>query len=193
MLTLAARHSHEQDIKKSRFIAIAARAQSPMQALEWLESVKDPEATHNCWAYRIGDLYRFSDDGEPSGTAGRPILSAIDSQGLDQVMVVVIRHFGGIKLGAGGLVRAYGGTAAQCLRAARRVEIFPKAMVRLEIPFDSIGAVYPVLDRFGAVKCMEEYTESGVILKVEVDERHVADLTSALNDATRGMAVIEAI
>ncbi len=193
MLTLVARHSHEQDIKKSRFIAIATRANSPMEALEWLESVNDPEATHNCWAYRIGDLYRSSDDGEPSGTAGRPILSAIDSQGLDHVMVVVIRYFGGIKLGAGGLVRAYGGTAAQCLRAARRVEIFRKAMVTVEIPFDSIGAVYPVIDRFGAVKLREEYIESGVILTVEVDERYVADLTSALHDATRGMAVIETI
>lgn len=193
MLTLVARHSHEQDIKKSRFIAIATRAKCPQEALEWLESVKDPEATHNCWAYRIGDLYRSSDDGEPSGTAGRPILSAIDNQGLDNVMVVVIRYFGGIKLGAGGLVRAYGGTAAQCLRAARRVEILPKVNVTVEIPFDSIGAVYPVLDRFGAVKLMEEYTESGVILKVEVDEPSVADLTSALHDATRGAAVIEAI
>ncbi len=193
MLTLVARHSHEQDIKKSRFIAIVTRAQSPAEALEWLESVKDPEATHNCWAYRIGDLYRSSDDGEPSGTAGRPILSAIDSQGLDQVVVVVIRFFGGIKLGAGGLVRAYGGTAAQCLRAAPRVEIFPKAMLAVEIPFDSIGAVYQVLDRFGAVKCMEEYNESGVILKLEMDERYVADLTNALQDATRGMAAIKTI
>ena len=193
MLTLVARHSHEQDIKKSRFIAIATRANSPMEALEWLESARDPEATHNCWAYRIGDLYRSSDDGEPSGTAGRPILSAIDSQGLDHVMVVVIRYFGGIKLGAGGLVRAYGGTAAQCLRAARRVKIFRKALVTVEIPFDSIGAVYPVLDRFGAVKLTEEYIESGVILKVQVDERFVADLTSALHDATRGMAIIEII
>ncbi len=193
MLTLVARHSHEQDIKKSKFIAIATRANSPTEALEWLESVKNPEATHNCWAYRIGDLYRSSDDGEPSGTAGRPILSAIDSQGLDHVMVVVIRHFGGIKLGAGGLVRAYGGTAAQCLRAARRVEIFRKAMVTVEIPFDSIGAVYPVIDRFGAVKIEEEYVESGVILKVEVDERFVADLTSALHDATRGAATVKTI
>jgi uncharacterized YigZ family protein len=193
VLTLVARHSHEQDIKKSRFIAIATRVECPIEALEWLESVVDPEATHNCWAYRIGDLYRSSDDGEPSGTAGRPILSAIDSQGLDQVMVVVIRYFGGIKLGAGGLARAYGGTAAQCLRAARRVEILRKAMVTVEIPFDFIGTVYPVLDRFGAVKCMEKYNESGVILKMEVDERYVADLTSALLDATRGIAVIETI
>ncbi len=193
MLTLVARHSHEQDIKKSRFIAIATRAQSPMEALEWLESVVDPEATHNCWAYRIGDLYRSSDDGEPSGTAGRPILSAIDGQGLDHVMVVVIRYFGGIKLGAGGLARAYGGTAAQCLRAARRVEIFRKTMVTVEIPFNSIGAVYPVLDRFGAVKRMEKYNEFGVILKLEMEERYVADLTNALQDATRGMAAIETI
>src|SRR3546814_18000784 len=77
-----------------------------------------PDATHNCWAWRIGDDYRSNDDGEPAGTAGRPILAAIDGQGMDRVVVVVTRWFGGIKLGAGGLVRAYGGTAAECLRRA---------------------------------------------------------------------------
>ena len=85
--------------------------------------IGDPQATHNCWAYRIGQQYRFSDDGEPGGTAGRPILQAIEGQGFDQVVVVVTRWYGGIKLGAGGLARAYGGCAAECLRLADRVPI----------------------------------------------------------------------
>ena len=78
-----------------------------------------PDATHHCWAYRIGPAYRFGDDGEPGGTAGAPILRAIEGQGVDRVMVVVVRFYGGVKLGTGGLARAYGGTAAECLRMLR--------------------------------------------------------------------------
>ncbi|MCU0692466.1 MAG: YigZ family protein, partial [Polyangiaceae bacterium] len=112
MRTLRADAEHECLIKKSRFLARAARADTADEAMAFLQRVRDDTASHNCWAYRIGELYRFSDDGEPGGTAGRPILSAIEGQRVDHVMVVVARHFGGIKLGAGGLVRAYGGTAA---------------------------------------------------------------------------------
>src|SRR5512138_3130194 len=96
--TLAAPARLHQEIRKSRFIAHAAQAADPDAALAFVESVTDRSATHNCWAYRIGQQYRFSDDGEPSGTAGKPILQAIDGQGFDQVVVVVTRWFGGIKL-----------------------------------------------------------------------------------------------
>src|SRR3546814_1073968 len=82
-------------------------------------------ANHNCWACRIGQTYRFSDDGEPGGTAGKPILQAIDGHDLDGIAVVVTRWFGGILLGSGGLVRAYGGTAALCLQGAAKVRIVP--------------------------------------------------------------------
>ena len=83
----------------------------------------DLTANHNCWAFRIGQTYRFNDDGEPSGTAGKPILQAIDGQSLDHIAVVVTRWFGGTLLGSGGLIRAYGGTAAMCLRAAEKTEV----------------------------------------------------------------------
>ena len=118
--TLATRASHSIDVKHSRFLAQAAPVDSPDAALAFFAEVGDPAATHNCWAYRIGSEYRFNDDGEPGGTAGRPILAAIEGQGLDRVAVVVTRWYGGIKLGAGGLVRAYGGAAAECLRTAAR-------------------------------------------------------------------------
>ncbi|KFA18047.1 hypothetical protein KWU_0120105, partial [Xanthomonas vasicola pv. musacearum NCPPB 4394] len=110
--TLAADAHHSLDIKHSRFLAHAAALDTPAHALEIVQRVSVPDATHNCWAYRFGQDYRSSDDGEPSGTAGRPILAAIDGQGFDRIVVVVTRWYGGIKLGAGGLVRAYGGTAA---------------------------------------------------------------------------------
>jgi putative IMPACT (imprinted ancient) family translation regulator len=101
--TLAQPYRHLEAIKKSRFLALAAPVESTEQALAFLREVSDPAATHNCWAWRIGQDYRFNDDGEPGGTAGRPILQAVEGQGIDRVMVVVTRWYGGIKLGAGGL------------------------------------------------------------------------------------------
>ena len=118
--TLAGPATFELEAKRSRFLARAAPVESPEAALAFLHEVADPQATHNCWAYRIGADYRSSDDGEPGGSAGRPILAAIEGQGVDQVMVVVTRWYGGTNLGVGGLVRAYGGAAAECRRPAPR-------------------------------------------------------------------------
>ena len=99
-LTLADKVVYEEEIQKSRFIAEAAPVASEEEALAFLAENREPEATHNGYAYKIGLLYRFSDDGEPSGTAGKPILHAIEAQGLDRVAVLVVRYFGGVKLGA---------------------------------------------------------------------------------------------
>ena len=121
--TLAAEARFPQEVRKSRFVAQAAPVQDVDAALAFIARVADRSATHNCWAYRIGAQYRFNDDGEPAGTAGKPILQAIDGQSMDRVAVVVTRWFGGIKLGAGGLARAYGGTAAECLRLAPKSPI----------------------------------------------------------------------
>ena len=140
--TLAAPASHEIEVKHSRFLARAAAVTGADEAMAWLQSVGVPDATHNCWAWRIGDDYRSSDDGEPAGTAGRPILAAIDGQGFDQVVVVVTRWYGGIKRGAGGLVRAYGGAAAECLRQAPRSPLVEYADVALPAPFEDLGAVH---------------------------------------------------
>jgi len=116
MFTLRAPVSVSQEIKKSKFLGHAAPVASEEEARAFLAGHSDLAANHNCWAWRIGQAYRFSDDGEPKGTAGKPILQAIDGQGLDNVAVVVTRWFGGILLGSGGLMRAYGGTAAPRLR-----------------------------------------------------------------------------
>ena len=120
--TLAAPHRFDAVIENSEFLAFAERADSPEQALAQLAALRGryPEATHHCWAYRIGGAYRFNDDGEPGGTAGAPILRAIEGQGVDHVMVIVVRFYGGVKLGTGGLVRAYSGTAARSRIASRR-------------------------------------------------------------------------
>jgi uncharacterized YigZ family protein len=123
LATLIAPCSHAIEIRKSRFLAQAAPASSPEAALAFVDSLRGNGGGHHCWAYRIGQAYRFNDDGEPSSSAGKPILAAIDGQGFDRVVVVVTRWFGGIKLGVGGLIRAYGGTAAQCLQQATRQPI----------------------------------------------------------------------
>ncbi|HUT76932.1 MAG TPA: YigZ family protein [Polyangia bacterium] len=189
-LALTGRYVHEREIKRSRFVAVAFPAESPVAALEGLERERERDATHNCWAYRVGELYRFSDDGEPAGTAGRPILAAIDGRGLDRTMVVVIRHFGGIKLGAGGLARAYGGTAAACLRGAPCVEVHHRTRLVVEVPFDAAGAVYKLIDRHGATRLAEDFRAEGVVIDIEIDDRSAAEFRSAVLDATRGRAVL---
>ncbi len=183
--TLAAPASHLLEAKHSRFLAQAAAATTPAQALEFLRQAGDPDATHNCWAYRIGPEYRSSDDGEPAGTAGRPILAAIDGQGYDQVMVVVTRWYGGIKLGAGGLVRAYGGAAAECLRRAARQPLIALRTVGLACPFDDLGHIHAALVAHQAERLEEGFDESGARLTVRLPADRVDALKSQLRDATR--------
>lgn len=193
MQTLESPATHEMIVKKSRFIARASRVDCPESASTFLARVRESDATHNCWAYKIASQYRFSDDGEPGGTAGRPILAAIEGQGLDHVVVVVTRYFGGIKLGAGGLVRAYGGTAAECLRLAHRVEVKKRKRFALRTPFDGVGQVYPLLDRFGATKLDEAFDSQGLTLQIDIVEDCSDDFARALRDATRGTGRLDPI
>jgi uncharacterized YigZ family protein len=186
--TLADRVRHETEVKHSRFLALAAPVESPEAALAFVAEVGDPAATHNCWAYRIGDLYRSSDDGEPAGTAGRPILSAIDGQGFDQVVVVVTRWFGGIKLGAGGLVRAYGGCAAECLRTAPRRELVEFVECTLAFGFADTGAVHAALAAHGADKLDEQFDATGSRLQLRLPAGRLEALREQLRDATRDRA-----
>ena len=183
--TLAAPATHLLEVKHSRFIAQAAPVTDPEAALAFLAQVSDPDATHNCWAYRVGTEYRSSDDGEPAGTAGRPILAAIEGQGCDQVMVVVTRWYGGIKLGAGGLVRAYGGAAAECLRLAERRLLVQTSEVEFSCIFDDLGNVHAALPAYGAEKLAEDFNETGAALRISLPSDRVAALKTHLRDATR--------
>ncbi|BBJ96983.1 YigZ family protein [Xanthomonas campestris pv. campestris] len=183
--TLAADAHHSLEIKHSRFVAQACALASPEQALEQVRRFAAVDATHNCWAYRYGQEYRSSDDGEPSGTAGRPILAAIDGQGYDRVVVVVTRWYGGIKLGAGGLVRAYGGTAAECLRLATRRPLVAMSLLALRCPFDDLGVVHAALSTFHADKLDEQFDAEGAALRVQVAADQLAGLKTRLCDATR--------
>ncbi len=126
----------ETVIEKSRFIAAAIQANTVEDAIEFVNAKRKNfyDATHNCYAYIIGDKAKFSDDGEPQGTAGMPIYECIRQMGLDHVCVVVTRYFGGIKLGAGGLVRAYGGSAAESLKLAEKMQMTD--CIRAEVVID---------------------------------------------------------
>jgi uncharacterized YigZ family protein len=188
--TLAASARFEQDIRKSRFVANAAPVDDPDAALAFFARVGVRDATHNCWAYRIGAQYRFNDDGEPSGTAGKPILAAIDGQGFDRVAVVVTRWFGGIKLGAGGLVRAYGGTAAECLRVAARVPIVELERVRVRCDFASAATLHARLAELGASKAGETFDSGGVELMLDLPRDRVESLGVLVRDLTRGRGVV---
>ncbi len=191
MQVITRQHTFELEEKKSRFIAVAVPVGSPEEAMERVRELSEPEATHNCFAYRIGDRYRFFDDGEPSGTAGKPILAAIERRDIDRCLVLVIRYFGGIKLGVGGLARAYGKCAAECLRTAPTEEHRPRAAVRVTAPFDAIGEIYPVLQTHNAAKHLETYEAQGVVLELELDASALDSFQAAMADATRGRATME--
>jgi len=186
MLTLKSPASFEEVIKKSRFIAHAARVSSQSESLDFYESVIDPQATHNCWAWRIDFQVRSSDDGEPSGTAGRPMLNVIERRQLENTMVVVTRYFGGTKLGVGGLVRAYSGTTAKCLDRAGVVELFPMKEYRIQAGFEWASSVHGLLEQFSAVKLEESYDNDGLILKIRCRETDYGRLASGLRDTSRG-------
>lgn len=183
--TLVAPATHSIEVKRSRFLARAAPADSPEAALGWLAGIADADATHNCWAYRIGAEYRSSDDGEPAGTAGRPILAAIDGQGFDRVMVVVTRWYGGTNLGAGGLVRAYGGVAAECLRRAGRLPLIAMAALDLACGFADSAEVHAAIAAFGADKREERFDAEGVFFRISVPADRIEALKARLRDATR--------
>jgi uncharacterized YigZ family protein len=191
--TLAARAAQAIEVRHSRFLAQAAPAGSTDEAMAYLAEVADPDATHNCWAYHIGPAYRSSDDGEPSGTAGRPILAAIDGSGFDQVVVVVTRWYGGIKLGAGGLVRAYGGVAAECLRTASRRPLIAMRELDLQAGFDDIGAIHAALAANMGIKHDEHFSSEGLQLRVSLPADRVEALMAQLRDATRNRVRVSII
>jgi len=188
--TLAGPARHAIEVRRSRFIAQAGPTATPEAAADFLARCADPDARHNCWAWRVGARYRFHDADEPAGTAGRPILMAIDAQGLDHVAVLVTRFFGGIKLGAGGLARAYGGCAAECLRQAPRVALVEKHRIRIDVPFDAVGAVHQLLAAHAGLRLDEGYAPDGIALEVELPADHRAAFEQALRDSTRGRAQV---
>lgn len=187
MFQLEQTATFEQIIKKSRFLATALPIATEAEAKAAIAAHAEAGANHNCWAWRIGAAYRFSDDGEPSGTAGKPILAAIDGQSLTNVVVIVTRWFGGILLGSGGLMRAYGGTAVACLRSAPMVELKPSVEGLVRLDFSDLARVKARLQAIVDLGIAEEqFTATGADLVLRVPEAEVEAVSRLVSDLTSG-------
>lgn len=191
--TIAGLVEFEEEVKKSRFQGFAVPVQSEQEVKDFLEQKKDLTTTHQCWAWKIGHQVRFNDDGEPSGTAGRPILATIEgSNDLTNILVLVNRWYGGIKLGTGGLVRAYGGCAGKTLLLAEKVELIPTQAVQLQCNFAEWAKLQYQLSQ-DQINYNESYTAEGVIIIAELQSHQIDPLKLFLQDLTRGREQLKII
>ena len=195
----ASTHVAERVIDRSRFIATVGRAASADEASAFVRAVgaEYADATHNCWAFVAGapgstSHVGMSDDGEPHGTAGRPMLTVLLHSGLGEVAAVVTRYYGGIKLGTGGLARAYGGTLQDALATLPRAERM--TMVRLEVAVDygAINAVQLLLPAHEGVVDRVDY-DADVRYTIALPDVRVAEFEDALREATSGRAAVRVI
>lgn len=191
--TLTGACEYREDIRKSRFITLAAPIDTPAQAQVFIDQCSDSGASHNCWAWKLGDQYRSSDDGEPGGTAGRPILAAIEAQACDRVVVLVIRWFGGIQLGTGGLARAYGGCANKCLQQAQKRLLITRVAYACECSFSELALVKLRVNELQGVVDEEHFTATGVQLRLGLVPASVESLGERLADISRGRLLLTAL
>jgi uncharacterized YigZ family protein len=185
--TLPAALEAELEIRKSRFIAYAipvADRDAAMDELRRLRTVH-PTATHICWALLAGGQSGMSDDGEPSGTAGRPILEVLRHHDLDGVLAAVVRYYGGVKLGAGGLVRAYTDAIARALQDAPRVERIAFAQLAMEIGYPDEARVRRWLEQQHYALQNSAYTMN-VQLVIRLPASALESARATLRDITQG-------
>ena len=175
----------------SRFLVTVAPVADAAEALALLAAQRaaHPDASHHCWAYRVGGEQRFSDDGEPGGTAGRPMLEVFLKRDLDRVAAVVVRYFGGHKLGAGGLARAYGGAVARAVQTAGERDVASTVALLVRAPFAFVDAVLRELDALPGVQRRDPAFEpEGVRVFLTVPEEQAAALERRLAELTHGAA-----
>ena len=187
--TLAHPVSAELEIRKSRFIAHALPVADREVAMAELRRLRDehPSATHVCWALLAGGQSGMSDDGEPSGTAGRPILEVLRHHDLDGVLAAVVRYYGGVKLGAGGLVRAYTDAIAVALQEAVRVERIAQAHLMVELGYPDETRVRHWIEQQQFTLAQSQYAMT-VRLTIQLPASAVEAARSALRDLTQGRA-----
>jgi uncharacterized YigZ family protein len=194
-LTVKENGEHEIVIEKSRFIAHITRAETEEQAQEFIQSIKKKywNATHNCSAYLIGEndqIQKANDDGEPSGTAGVPILEVLKKKKLKDTVVVVTRYFGGIKLGAGGLIRAYGKATSEGLSAVRIVERRLMRVMHVKIDYSWLGKLENAL-RGSIYKIKEIHYLDRIEIEVFVNETVISDFKKLITELTNGQCNIQ--
>lgn len=183
-LTIAKNTTYEQTIKKSRFICSIARVSSDEEAQQFIASIQaaNKKATHNCFAYMIGDndqIQRESDNGEPSGTAGIPILESLKLAKIHNVVAVVTRYFGGIKLGAGGLIRAYSNTTTEAIHQAGLVQRIKQAILKITVTYALHDLLLYYLKENNLEVASEEYGVN-VETSIYVNETDLKDVKEKL-------------
>ena len=185
----------EIEEKKSRFLGKIKPVDTEEEALKFIESIKKQywDARHNCYAYIIGEhneCVRCSDDGEPSGTAGKPMLEVLQNQELKNVVAVVTRYFGGTLLGTGGLVRAYTQATQEALQEACIAVMTPVSIMTIRTDYNAIGKIKYVLAQENITVQNEEYTTDVVVTAaVPLDDKD--GLVKKLTEVTNGKAVME--
>ncbi len=186
----------EQVIKKSRFITHIQHTPSKAAAQDFIAHIKSqyPDARHHCWAYIAGHptattAIGFSDDGEPSGTAGKPILNVLQHRGVGEITLVVVRYFGGIKLGAGGLVRAYSSSASLAMDKLNTRLLIPQQTLSLCFNYAQENNIKYLLERFDASIIRADYGEQ-VTLDIQVAAQDVDACTRQLVHATSGNVIL---
>lgn len=182
-------------IQKSRFLAHAARTETEEAAQNFIESIKKEHwnATHNCSAYLIGEndqIQKANDDGEPSGTAGVPILEVLKKKKLKDTTVVVTRYFGGIKLGAGGLIRAYGKAASEGIKATGTVERILMKIIHAKVDYSWLGKLENEI-RSSSFTLKEIHYLDKVSLEVFVEESQTSSYREWITGLTNGQAEFE--
>ena len=180
----------QEEIKKSRFLCHIKRVETEEEARDFIAAIKKEyyKATHNCSAFIIGErgeIKRTSDDGEPSGTAGVPMLGVLENHDLTNVCAVVTRYFGGIKLGAGGLIRAYAGSVAQAVREIGLVEIKEQAGIGLEMTYAQYQELGNFLKEQGLAEFETQFTDKVESL-LYVDKEQVEPVQAALVEYFHG-------
>lgn len=194
--SIAADVCEEFVVKGSRFIAHCHPCSQAEEAEDYVQAKAEhfTDATHNCFAYKIGvgdrAVFRYSDDGEPSGTAGRPIYQTFDTKQVTNLAMVVTRYFGGIKLGTGGLVRAYSSASLKALEKAEIVVFHPRVMLSLRLGYQFTKTVHKTADKFGAVILNSEFGDEAQYL-VAVDANRQVEFEKLLENATHGQVRIE--
>ena len=189
--TLSTSVSAELEIRKSRFIAHAIPVADRDAAMVELRRLREahPTATHVCWALLAGGHSGMSDDGEPSGTAGRPILEVLRHHDLDGVLAAVVRYYGGVKLGAGGLVRAYADSIARVLQDAPHIERIAQTLLTVEIGYPDEARVRRWIEQEGYALTDSGY-EMEVRLTIGMPVTALDAAREALRDMTQGRAVL---
>ena len=184
----------QEEIKKSRFICHAKRVYSEEEARDFITAIKKEhyKATHNCSAFIIGErsgIKRTSDDGEPSGTAGVPMLGVLENHNLTNVCVVVTRYFGGIKLGAGGLIRAYAGSVALAVKEIGIIEIKEQAGIAIQMSYAQYQEYSNFLKEYNLMELDTNFTDQ-VDTMIYVDKEEKENIKAALVEFFNGKVTL---